>query len=358
MSELHTLQAANGAIFSPLSAEIEGVISFNNDQQALNSVQTGVAIYDRSHWGRLLISDTDSIRFLHNQSTNNFNVLKPGESCDTVFVTSTARTIDLVTAYVTEIGVLLLGSPSCRFSLLKWLDRYLFPMDQVKITDLTESTKTLTLIGPESHNLLAKFGLNLAEDLREGTHQLMTDQKGMIGEVRVAKGSGLARPGYTLICDKNVAPSLWENLVKEGAIPLGERVWEQLRITQGRPAPDRELTEDYNPLEARLLHTISYEKGCYIGQETIARLNTYKGVKQYLWGIKLGGEVHPEADIIFEDKKVGKLTSITATESGYFGLGYIRSKVGKVGLKVQVGEVLGEVVDVPFLSPIPPDWKS
>lgn len=58
------------------------------------------------------------------------------------------------------------------------------------------------------------------------------------------------------------------------AVPLGDRVWEQLRIQQGRPAPDQELTEDYNPLEAGLWQTISFEKGCYIGQETIARLNT------------------------------------------------------------------------------------
>ncbi len=131
---------------------------------------------------------------------------------------------------------------------------------------------------------------------------------------------------------------------------MGDRVWEQLRIEQGRPIPDRELTEDYNPLEAGLWQTISFSKGCYIGQETIARLNTYKGVKQQLWGIRLQAPVESGTVVMLGDEKVGKLTSFTQTNQGSFGLAYIRTKAGGVGLKVQVGEVDGEIVDVPFLS--------
>jgi hypothetical protein len=114
--------------------------------------------------------------------------------------------------------------------------------------------------------------------------------------------------------------------------------------------PERELTEDYNPLEAGLWQTISFSKGCYIGQETIARLNTYKGVKQQLWGVRLGAPVQPGSVVTLEGEKVGKLTSFTETERGLFGLAYIRTKAGGVGLKVQVAEVEGEIVDVPFLT--------
>lgn len=130
---------------------------------------------------------------------------------------------------------------------------------------------------------------------------------------------------------------------------MGDRVWEQLRIEQGRPTPDHELTDDYNPLEAGLWQTISFEKGCYIGQETIARLNTYKGVKQQLWGIRLQAPVEPGTVVMLGEEKVGKLTSFTQTAQGAFGLAYIRTKAGGVGLKVLLGEVEGEIVDVPFL---------
>ena len=66
---------------------------------------------------------------------------------------------------------------------------------------------------------------------------------------------------------------------------LGSREWEVLRVVEGVPAPGSELTLDHNPLEAGLWHTVSFDKGCYVGQETIARLKTYDGLKQQLWGL-------------------------------------------------------------------------
>ncbi len=167
--------------------------------------------------------------------------------------------------------------------------------------------------------------------------------------VRIALGSGLANSGYTLIVDRDRASAVWSKILEVGAVPFGDRLWENLRIQQGRPIPDQELTEDYNPLEAGLWGTISFEKGCYIGQETIARLNTYKGVKQKLWGIKLSQPVVPNTPITLEDSKVGVLTSYTNTPSGYFGLGYVRTKAGGEGLQVTVGEAQGELVGVPFI---------
>jgi tRNA-modifying protein YgfZ len=347
IQELHNIQTSAGAIFAELTEGETVPVSFGNDAAAIAATKQGVALYDRTHWGRIQISDSDRLRFLHNQTTNNFNILKPGQGCDTVFVTSTARTIDLATAYATEDAVLLLVSPSRRRQLLELLDRYIFPMDRVELTDLTDTTITFSLIGPDSSNLLAKIGVNQQENTSYASHQLI-DFAGM--QVRVAVGSGLANAGYTLIAETRDAANLWNELVKAGAVPMGDRIWEQLRIEQGRPAVDFELTDDYNPLEARLLHTISYDKGCYIGQETIARLNTYKGVKQQLWGLQLSGYVAPGTVVTIGEEKIGKLTSLTETESGFFGLAYIRTKAGGEGLKVQVGEIAGEVVNVPFLS--------
>lgn len=344
--ELHNIQAATGAMFESIAGKSVPV-SFGNDAAAIAAAQQSVALCDRSDWGRIQVSDEDRIRYLHNQSTNDLQRLKPGQGCDTVFVTSTARTIDLVSAYVMEDSVLLLVSPIRRQYLLDWLDRYIFFADKVKLTDVTHETATFSLIGPESDALLQQLGAGGIIAQPYGTHQLV--QLGDC-EVRIAVGSGLAIVGYTLIVPADDAATVWQQLLTSGAVPLGDRVWEQLRIEQGRPAPDRELTEDYNPLEAGLWQTISFEKGCYIGQETIARLNTYKGVKQQLWGVQLNAPAQPGTAITVGDEKVGKLTSYTDTECGCFGLGYIRTKAGGKGLKVQVGESEGEIVDVPFLT--------
>lgn len=326
--------------------------SFGNDGLALQAARTAVALYDRTHWGRIELSGSDRLNFLHNQSTNDFKKLKPGDGCDTVFVTSTARTIDLATTYVLEDAVLVLVSPNRREYLLKWLDRYIFFGDQLTLTDVTEQTATFSLIGPASRDLLKQCGIDLtvldpAANQRYASHQLVT----LAGQpMRLAVGSGLALDGYTLITDRAAAAVVWEQLAGAGAVPLGERVWERLRIEQGRPAPDYELTEDYNPLEAGLWQTLSFDKGCYIGQETIARLDTYKGVKQQLWGIRLEHCVALGTPVTLNEEKIGTLTSLTEIDQGAIGLAYIRTKAGGAGLHVRVGETEGDVIDLPFVT--------
>ncbi|QLE56317.1 folate-binding protein YgfZ [Nostoc sp. TCL26-01] len=313
------------------------------DAAAIQAATAGVAVCDRSHWGRIRVSDDDRLRFLHNQSTNDFQSLKPGQGCDTVMVTSTARTIDLVSAYICDDDVLLLVSPSRREFLLQWLDRYIFFADKVQLTDITDETATLSIIGAESDAIVEKLGAGAIIGQAYGNHITVDD-------VIVAVGSGLASPGYTLILPVSQKQQIWEQILELGAVELSDRAWDTIRILQGRPAPDAELTDDYNPLEVGLWQTISFSKGCYIGQETIARLNTYKGVKQYLWGIHLNAPATVGDNIAIGDEKVGKLTSYTQTSDGYFGLGYIRSKAGGVGLKVQVGNTEGEIVAIPFVS--------
>jgi len=344
VERLRQIQSESGALFA---ADSPVPVSFGNDAIALEAARSGVAICDRSHWGRLQICDSDRQNFLHNQTTNDIKSLKPGQGCDTVFVTSTARTLDLVTVYVLEDSLLVVVSPNRRQKLLQWCDRYIFFGDRVAVKDSTEQTAMFSLVGPDSAELLGKLGLELPSDGVYGTHQSVS-----LGEepVRVAIGSGLALPGYTLITPAANAATLWQLLAGAGAIPLGEQVWEQLRIEQGRPMPDRELTEDYNPLEAGLWQAVSFNKGCYIGQETIARLDTYKGVKQRLLGLRLSAPALPGTPVLLGEEKIGVVTSLHPSASPPLGLAYIRTKAGGVGLQVEVDGHPAEVVEVPFLT--------
>lgn len=342
--QLRETQVSQGAVFT---ADAPTPDTFGNEETAMAAIATGVVLCDRSHWGRIQLTDADRQTFLHNQSTNNIQPLKPGEGCDTVFVTSTARTIDLATVYVQEDAVLVVVSPNRREYLMQWLDRYIFFGDKVKLQDVTDQTAMFSLIGPESTALLHQLGVEPVVDAY-ASHQTVT----IAGcPVQLAVGSGLATGGYTLIMDAQYAAAGWSALTTAGAMPLGNRGWEQCRIQQGRPVPDRELTEEFNAVEACLWQAISLSKGCYIGQETIARLDTYQGVKQQIWGIQFSTAIaEVGTPIVANGEKIGVLTSITLTKDGAFGLGYIRTKAGGVGVHVQVGNQDGQLVEVPFLK--------
>jgi folate-binding protein YgfZ len=341
---LRDIQVTTGATLMTIAGH-QVPASFGNDAEAMDAAKSRVALCDRSHWGRIEVSDTDRLRFLHNQSTNDFMSLKPGQGCDTVFVTSTARTLDLVSAYVLDDAVLLLTHPSSCQRLIEWMDRFIFFADKVNLTDRTGAIATMTILGPHSDTVIKKLGADEIIGQPYAHHQVVSI-RGL--ETRIAVGSGLTIPGYTLFTEVDQAAHLWQVLIDEGITPMGELVWDRLRIEQGRPVPEQELTDDYNPLEAGLWNAISFSKGCYIGQETIARLDTYKGVKQQLWGIQLNGPATPGTIVMLGDEKVGKLTSIIDTEMGPFGLAYIRTKAGGAGLTVQVGDYQGTVVDIPF----------
>ena len=346
IEDLRDAQVTNGAKLEEMGG-ITLPVSFGNDIAVLENWEDRVLLVDRTHWGKILVKDSDRLPFLHNQSSNDLKILKPGQGCDTVFLTSTARMIDLTTAYVLEDAVLLFTSPNRCQQLLTNFDKYIFFADKVQLTNASNDYAVFNLIGKASNQVLEKLGINFSLEQPHGTHQEFT-----LGDItlRVAIGSGLATPGYTLIISIDQAAQLWQQLVNLGVTSIGTNLWETLRILQGRPAADAELTEDYNPLEAGLWHTISFNKGCYIGQETIARLDTYKGVKQNLWGISLAAPATPGDPLMLDGEKVGKLTSYTKTSQGYYGLAYLRTKAGGVGLQVQVGNTTGEVIDVPFLT--------
>jgi hypothetical protein len=265
--------------------------------------------------------------------------------CTTVFINSTGRTIDLALALILEDQVQLLVSPSQQTNIYQLLDRYIFFADKVDLQDITANSATFGLIG--SASALVVKALGGQPDALAYSHQVV-----QFGEatIRIVTDSGLAMPGYTIFVDPEQAIPLWKKLVEMGAVPMGEKGWEELRICQGRPAAEAELTADYNPLEVGLWQSISFTKGCYIGQETIARLNTYKGVKQYLWGIKLQGAAVVGSPLLLATEKVGVLTSYIKTADGHQGLAYVKSKAGGIGLKVEVGDTTGEIVDLPFVS--------
>ena len=353
LSPLQQLQQAQGAILDPeiASVPVHYNAHSNKDGAIAEALEHGTVIVDRSHWTRLQFTGADRLAFLHNQTTQNFNTRQPGQGCLTAIVTATARMIDLALATIAEESVVLLASPAMGDRLMAWFDRYIFPMDRVTVTDCSDETVTLTLLGPKAPTVLETLGFTALDTLAPCAHQTVT-----VGgaPVQAIAYSGLGRSGYTLWAHRDQAAALWERLTALGAVPAGEHHWETWRIEDGVPKPGSELTDDYNPLEAGLWQAVSIDKGCYIGQETIARLNTYNGVKQGLYGLQLTAPLEPGTKLsTAEGEKAGVLTSCRTTPDGVLGLAYIRRKVCAIGVTVKptdstLGDGTGTVQDVPF----------
>ena len=322
--------------------------SYGNDEAAREAFATGAALVNRSHAGLIRLTGSTRQKYLHNQTTNHFNRLRAGESTEAVFVTSTARTIDLVTAIADDESIWMMTSPERHAVLLNWMPRFVFFLDDVQFNDEKGNYALFSLLGPQSGALLAALGAEAIVGQPAGRHLLLSiaDAEG----VRVLVGGGLVGEGYRLLVPAHQADTVWRALREAGAEPMGHEMWESLRIEQGRPAADRELTEKHNPLEAGLWEAVSFNKGCYIGQEIIARLDTYQKLKQQLWGLRLSAPVQPNTPVLVKNKEVGRITSVTDTPSGPFALAYIRTKAGGAGLSVQVGEASAEVVDLPYIT--------
>ncbi|XP_050210006.1 putative transferase At1g60990, chloroplastic [Mercurialis annua] len=346
--------AADGAKVSE-----DGVIeTFDNDDEALHAFHNGAVVSDLSHFGRIRVSGDDRIQFLHNQSTADFESLHEGQGCDTVFVTPTARTIDIAHAWIMKNSVMLVVSPVTCESITQMLNKYIFFADNVEIQDITKKTSFFIIAGPQSDQVMVNLNLVDLVGQPYGTHRHYS-VNGM--PITVGVGNIISEVGYSLLMSPAAAKSVWKSLLSQGAIPMGFNAWEELRIIQGMPSPGKELTNEFNVLEAGLWNSISTNKGCYKGQETIARLITYDGVKQRLWGLHLSAPAEPGSLITVEGKKVGKLTSYTSgrNESRYYGLGYIKKQTVSEGSTVIVGDnIVATVVDPPFLARQRPPSKS
>ncbi|MEM9245504.1 MAG: folate-binding protein [Cyanobacteria bacterium P01_F01_bin.153] len=343
--DLRTLQRAqNATIIENLSVPD----AYDNIAVDLSK---GTVIVDRTHWTRLRVTGDDRLNFLHNQTTQDFKARQPGQGCLAVIVTAAARTIDLALGIITENSVLLLASPTMGSTLISWFDRYIFPMDRVSFEDQTSTTATVSILGATSGQTLKTLGFSHIDAMEPFDHQEIT----VAGEtVRAIAHSGLARPGYTLWTSADNAAPLWQKLTELGAVPAGDTQWETWRIEDGVPKCGQELTDSYNPLEAGLWHAVSINKGCYIGQEVIARLHSRDGVQQCLYGVQLDGPQPPGAKLLNgKGDRAGVITSCQSTPEGAVGLAYIRRKQCDVGASFtittdQLNTGLGVIIDTPF----------
>jgi folate-binding protein YgfZ len=315
----------------------------------------GAVFMDRSSWGRVRVAGADRATFLHNLTTNDIKGLSPGHGCSAVVINQRAQILDHVDVYALPDAFLVVTGPGKAAETLAWWDRYLIT-EQVELQDVSAETAMTYLTGPN-----APTAIENQIPAAQGLPPYGTVESTLAGvTVRVMRTQGLFGEGYHLWSSVADAPTVRSALSGQGAVPISEEAFEVLRAEYGYPVIGRELTENNNPWEARLDESVSLNKGCYLGQEVVARLNTYNKVQRYLVGLRLADTRVPNAApklLDAEGKEVGFVTTAVVPPGAEraIALGFVKGAYTGEGttLTLAWGDEREpvDVVDLPF-------WKG
>ena len=329
--------------------------SYSSVAEEYRALTEGVALLDRSHVGRLSLSGEDALDLLNRLSTNKLPDLAPGGGMPTVLTSNKGRIIDLLVVLMEDDRLLVQTAPETRQRVAEWVDLYTI-MEDVSVRDLTEETVMPSLAGPKAAGVLGEIAGVDASGLAPYDSRRV-DIDGV--ETLVVRSDFAGVPGFDLLVASDEGARLWELLLARGAeaglTPAGTDALEPVRIERGVPAYTRELGEEFNPLEANLLDFISFDKGCYIGQEVVARLDTYKKVQKRLVGLTWNADAIPadHAKLLLDGKQVGMVTSAARSPRlGNIALAYVRVAHAEPGsalsLELDGEEVAARVAELPF----------
>jgi len=329
------------------------------DTATYHALLTGLGIWDRSTRGRLAVSGADRVKYLHNVTTNDVKRLSPGQGQEAFVTSLQGKTLGYISLLAEEERMLLRTDPGSLTPLLPHLRKY-GVFDEVDLADISGETFELHLFGPKAEEALRRAGAQVPP-AREGNHRLTR-----IGDrlVRVVRESPTGLPGFSLIGAAADADAVTSRLREQGAelglVDVPPEIAEGLRIEAGTPVFGRDVTADNLPQElGRDSRAISFVKGCYLGQETVARIDALGHVNKCLKGLRFGDATEPVpegSEIQIDSKKVGAITSsaLSPSTGSPIALGYIRATQAREGTEVSVvgpgGTVSATIHDLPMKS--------
>jgi tRNA-modifying protein YgfZ len=303
------------------------------------AITEACGLVDRSDRGKLALSGADAASFLQGQVSNDVEGLVPGGGCYAAFLTPKGKMLGDVRVLATADELLLDTERVALQALFSMIRRFSLGY-QVELHKRTLERGLLSLIGPDSGR-----AAGVDEDLRPEEHAHVSATVGDIA-VRAIRTD----VGIDLLCNSGDTDALRERLADAGAVPVGEAAVECLRIEHGRPRYGIDLDDSVIPQEAGLNErAVSFTKGCYVGQETVARLYYRGKPNRQLRGLRLSAPVESGEELEFEGRVVGRIASVAQSPRfGPIALSLVRREAPP-GVTVAVGDgVTAEVTELPF----------
>jgi folate-binding protein YgfZ len=296
-------------------------------------------VIDRSERGKLALAGAEAKSFLQGQVSNDVESLSPGSGCYAAFLTPKGKMLGDLRILDAGDELLLDTERVALQGLFNMIRRFSIGY-QTELHKRTLESGLLSLIGPGAAAVAG------AQSLPDAEH----------GHALVAVGGVPARAvrtdvGIDLLCAAADVPALLSAVAAAGGALVSDEAAECLRVEHGRPRYGIDLDDTVIPQEAGLnARAVSFTKGCYVGQETVARLHYRGKPNRHLRGLRLSDEVGGGEEIEFAERNVGRVTTTAISPRfGAIALGFVRREAPP-GSTVSVGPagIPAEVIELPF----------
>lgn len=351
---MRTIYESSGATLAP-----DGIpLHFGDLAGEYRDALENAVLLDRSHEGRVEIRGKHRFEIINRTSTNDVLNMRPGEARPTIFTNPNGRILErVVVVNWRDESLLVLTGPGRGAGVANYLQKQVFYGDDAQITNLAETHYQFSLHGPKSGTIINALAETPLDD------DLFTGRFVTIGghEVFVGRLKPFSEDHRILIAPTNGAPDVWQAVITvgtpHGIQPTGGLTYNTLRIRAGVPGAGREINTNYIPLEVGLWDEVSFNKGCYTGQEIIARMESRQQLARTLVRFTLKTAIDAPADLYASGKKAGTLTSsVTAPDGEYFGMGIVKTAYTMPGQVLDVGEKGEFTLTVAELLGTQPAW--
>jgi folate-binding protein YgfZ len=356
LREFH--QALN-ACFADINGA-EAVSHYGDTLAEHAALRAGAGVIDLSFRSRLCLTGADRQRFLNGQVTNNVKELKPGEGCYAALVTAKGRMVSDLNIYCLGEELLLDFEPGLTGAVIQRFEKYIIA-DDVQVVDAAPHYGLLSVQGPKSGDVVNQLGLGFK--LAAAPLHFTNANDPTLGEIYGMNQPRLGTAGFDVFVPVAALGAVADKLVaaakRAGGRACGWQALETARIEAGIPRFGVDMDENTLAPEAGIEErAISYSKGCYIGQEVIARIRTYGQVTKALRGLLLPDdlpELPKQGDKLFhDDKESGFITSALASPAfrRNIALGYVRRECNAPGTELRLRsaerDCPARVVPLPF----------
>src|SRR2546428_335675 len=341
----------NLTVGSANMADYGGTITaadFGDVRGEFSALLSGCGVYDLGGRAKVTLTGKDRVRWLNGMTTNNVRDLPMGRGVYAFILNPQGHILGDLYVYNRGDSLLLDTDQAQLAKVLGIFKKYII-MDQVEVTNSSDSLTAIGVAGPKSRAVLLTVGL----ELPELEPLQFADLRWRDIALTVVRGEAEKGEAYEIWLAPEKVREVWEALLHAGAKPLGTTALDLLRVAMGIPKYGQDIRERELPQETEQTRALNFTKGCYIGQEIVERVRSRGAVHRTFVGFEIEGALPtPGAKVQVDGKDVGEITSVASLPTDgnerKVALGYCRREVATPGREVVIGDTKARISPPPF----------